>query len=193
MHPKYGDYMGPMDIFIAPNQKSLMAVPITPSEQIAQDRAIKNQVPLKVQFPDHLFVPDGAESLDIRRVANVTDGTVNAEFMSFTAPQGAKVHFIAYSVYSDGQTAANQEFIPRVDGRRVFAYHGDPNNNFKIDLGLGPDLSNANLITCQLTLNPKEKLTWSLTNNQGVAIAMGVRMVGYLDYTQTRVNARAGG
>lgn len=193
MDPKYGDYMGPMDIFIASDKKSLTGIPITPSEQLAQDRAIKNQVPTKVQFPDHLFVPAGAESLDIRRVANVAPGTTNQPFMSFTAPKAAKVHFIGYSVFSDGTLAANQLFVPRVDKKRVFAYHGDPDDQFKINLGLGPDLSNANIIACQLTLNPTETLTWFLTSTNAVNIAMGVRMIGYLDYTQTRVNARSGG
>jgi hypothetical protein len=112
---------------------------------------------------------------------------------TFTAPLGATTHFIGYSVFSDGTDASLQEFIPKVNRERIFPFQGDPNNNFRINLGLGPDVSNAHLILCQLTLNPREVLTWDVINNHGVDVAMGIRMVGYVDATQKRLNARSGG
>ena len=191
--PRYMDYMGPMDVFLAPDKKVLRAEPISMSSQAAQSSAMKDSIPQKVQLPEHLFLPPGAESLDIRRLGSIVAGTTNARFMSFTAPKGAMVHFLGYSIFSDGTLAASQLFVPRVDGKRVFAYHGDPDDQFKINLGLGPDLFNATLQRGQLTLNPTEEIVWFLSNTAAVDVAMGVRMLGYLDYTQTRVNARAGG
>lgn len=156
-------------------------------------RAEPQQIPIAIDLPKHLYIPEDAQSVDIRRLANVGPATVQALLMSFRAPPSSTVRFIAYSVFSDGTLAANQEFIPRVNGNRIFPYHGDPNNNFRIDLGLGPDLSNANLIQTQLLLNPNDLLEWYITNTNAVAIAMGVRMMGYVDYTQTRVSGRSGG
>ena len=143
--------------------------------------------------PD-LFVPAGAQSLDIRVAADIAAGTVTpTSIMSFTCPIGAMTHFLAYAVFSDGTLAANQEFIPRANGSRAFPYQGDPNDNFKINLGLAPDLSNNSLIECQLTLNPGETIEWFVKNLNAVDVAMGVRMRGYVDYEQKRINARSNG
>lgn len=177
--------------------KSKLADPtLGMSQRQVQNRQSVEDIerPTSISLPSHLFVPPGAESVDIRVAADIAAGTtVPVSIMSFTAPKGSVTHFIQYGVFSDGSLAANQEFIPRVDGRRAFPYQGDPNNNFKIDLGLAPDLSNSSLIQCQLTLNPGETVEWFVKNLNLVDIAMGVRMVGYVDYSQKRTNARSGG
>jgi hypothetical protein len=190
---KEGSYLDPFDLNESSGMKPFSGQPTHFSDQAPVNRPGNLIRPTPVALPPHLFIPDNAQSLDIRRLASVLDGTENEVFMSFQSPTGSKVQFIGYSIFSDGTLAAVQEFIPRVNGKRVFPYHGDPNNGFRINLGLGPDMSNANVIQCNLTLNPGEILTWSVTNLSGVNIAMGVRMVGYIDYTQTRVNARVGG
>lgn len=164
------------------------------SSDEARKANIEHRRSVPVQLPHHLFIPAGAESLDIRVAADVAANTTTpASLMSFTAPKGAVTHFISYGIFSDGSLAANQEFIPRVDGRRAFPYQGDPNDNFRINLGLAPDLSNTSLIQCQLTLNPDETIEWFVKNLNSVDIAMGVRMVGYIDYEMKRINARSGG
>ena len=174
--------------------------PYTAVNTITADRAkiekqkLDNRNATPVRLPPHLFIPEGAESLDIRRAADIGAGTVTPTLlMSFRSPKNATTHFISYAVYSDGALAANQQFIPRVQGRRVFPYQGDPNNNFRIDLGLAPDLSNNSLISCQLTINPDELFEWYVINTNLVDIAMGVRAVGYIDYLMKRVNSRTGG
>lgn len=158
---------------------------------------VTQKAPTPIELPDNIFIPQNAQSVDVRRVASVAAATVNAIFMSFICPQGAIAKFTHYSVFSDGTLAANQLFVPQIDGKRVFTYHGDPGvdglGGYQINLGLGPDLSNANLIQTNLSLNPGETFTWKVTNTNAVAIAMGVRLVGYLDYTMKRVNNRFGG
>ena len=177
------------------NQKPFEAVGTVDPSQLKQNhQQLDNRSATPIKLPPHLFIPEGAESLDIRRAADIAAATATPfKLMEFECPQGATCHFISYAVFSDGGLATTQEFIPRVDDRRVFPFQGDPQNNFKINLGLAPDLSNNSLIQCQLTINPGEKLQWYVINTNGVDIAMGIRMVGYIDRSMTRVQGRTGG
>jgi len=176
-------------------QKPFDAVASADAQQsLREKQSLNENKAAPIKLPPHLFIPEGAEALDIRRAADIAAGTTNPFlFMDFECPQGATVHFLSYAVFSDGGLAANQEFIPRVDERRAMPFQGDPQDNFKINLGLAPDLSNNSLITCQLTLNPGEKIQWYVKNLNAVDIAMGVRMVGYVDRTMLRVQSRTGG
>lgn len=146
-----------------------------------------------VEFPPHLFIPDGAQSLDFRRVANIPSPTTNYELFKFVAPPGAVTRFISYGIFNDGLIASDYNFLPLVDGSRIFPYHGDPSDNFRIYLGLGPDLSNTSMIPCQLYLQPGQVLQWLVTNTSGVDCSLGVRMAGYFDTAQRRVTGRFGG
>lgn len=149
--------------------------------------------PTAVEFPNHLFMPANVQGLDLRKLATVSNGTNKAEFMRFKCPAGATAKFISYAVYNDGNTAADFKFEPEVSGARVFPYHGDPTDNFRISLGLAPDLGNNSLVPCQLTLMPEQEIIWYVTNTSGVAADMGIRMVGYFDTTQRLVTPRFGG
>ncbi|MEO5348879.1 MAG: hypothetical protein H7836_04460 [Magnetococcus sp. YQC-3] len=146
--------------------------------------------PTKVSFPPHLYIPEGAESIDLRKVVSVPIATVDAELFSFTAPPGAVVRFIKYGVFNDGLLASDYQFKPLLAGSRVFRYHGDPTDNYRIALGLGPDLSESSMIPCQIVLQPNQTFQWLVTNNSAVATAMGVRMVGYLDTSLMNVTPR---
>lgn len=167
-----------------------------PEKGLPQERAPIKQRPTKIELPPHLFVPPQAQNIDIRRLADIGAGSVDIELWRFKAPQGGKTHFIAYGVFSDGTLANTQEFIPRVDGRRVFPYQGTPDAkgiNFKIRLGLAPDLSENSLLGAQLTMEPGQVLTWNVTNLNAVSVSMGVRMKGYIDFTSQRNTDRSGG
>ena len=167
---------------------------VTPNQRKGFQQNLDNKHATSINLPPHLFTPEGAESLDIRVAADIGANTITpALLMSFKCPPNATCHFLQYAVFSDGSLAVNQEFIPRVDGNRVFPYQGDPNNNFKIDLGLAPDLSNNSLIQCQLTIQPNQTVQWFVKNLNAVNIAMGVRMVGYIDYSMKRIVGRVGG
>lgn len=149
-------------------------------------------MPVSVSLPPHLFIPETGQSVDLRRLASVIAAT-SARLIEFTAPKGAISRFIGYSIFTDALNFGLIEFVPKVNGKRVFPYHGDPQDNYKIGLGLGPDLSNANVINCVLDLNPGDKLTWDFINNDVVNVAAGVRMIGYIDQTITRKIGRFGG
>lgn len=145
-----------------------------------------------VQLPRHLFVPEGAESVDIRAAFSVTAGT-SLDILRFVAPPGARTYFLGYAIFNDALLFANVNFIPTVNGSRILKYHGDPQNNFKIALASTVDLGNNALSPIQLALNPGEILNWRVINNEAVDVVMAVRMVGYVDSSNTRTNLRFGG
>lgn len=136
---------------------------------------------LPIELPPHLFIPEGAQSIDARRLSTVTAGTNKALFMRITCPAGYLCRIISYAIYNDGLLEQDYEFLPMVSGIRVFPFHGNPVNNYKIALGLAPDLSNSSLIPCQLTLQPLQSLEWYVTNTSAVDTEMGLRVVGYLE------------
>lgn len=154
----------------------------------------KNSVaPTPVSLPSHLFTPYGAQSLDLRKLATVSAASIKAAFWRFKSPPGVITRFLSYAVFNDGLLASDFKFEPEVDGVRVFPYHGDPSDNFRISLGLAPDLSANSLIGCQLALMPEQEIVWYVTNASAVDADMGVRMVGYFDTTQKIVTPRFGG
>lgn len=149
-------------------------------------------LPYAVSLPPHLFIPATAQSVDLRQLANVPPATT-VDLIRFTAPQGVKTKFIGYAVFSDALMFTLIEFVPKVNNKRIFPFHGDPQNNFKIGLGLASDFSNAALVACQLDMNPGETLVWTFTNNDVVDVAAGIRMSGYIDSTIQRNIGRFGG
>jgi len=171
------------------NQLKNANVSITPTEakaRAAHDLGMK----VNVNFPPHLYIPEGAEGIDGRRVENVPTGTVKHEIFRFTAPLGCITRFISYGIFNDGLKAADYEFLPLVNNSRVLPYHGDPMNNFKLDLSLSTNLDGAALIPCQIALLPNQTIQWLITNTSGVDTSMGVRMVGYYDNSITRMTTK---
>lgn len=144
------------------------------------------------QFPRHLFTPEGARSIDIRNLAIIPPATT-FDILVFTAPEATTVFFTHYAIFNDALLFANVEFLPTVNHRRIYPFHGEPSNNFKIALGLAPDLSNNSLIEGQLQVNPSETVRWTVTNSDVVDVVMGVRMKGYIDSTTSRINRVFGG
>jgi hypothetical protein len=151
-------------------------------------------LPTRVDLPRHLYIPQGAESIDLRTVYNVPSPTIDFKILEFIAPQGAVTRFINYAIFNDGDAEINYNFKPFVNGNRVLRYHGHPlaDGSYKLALGLAPDLSQNSLVGCQLTLNPGDVLQWLITNASGVDTAMGVRMVGYFDTQSIRVTPKFG-
>jgi hypothetical protein len=163
----------------------------TSQKQIAQQ--INEPLTVVANPPRHLQAPEGVQSLDMRRVLLLAPATVDQLVISFTCPQGANVFFTHYAIYTNALDASLVEFKPTVDGNRIVPYHGDPNNNFKLDLSVGPDLSATSLIQCQVTMAPGQVMTWTATNNTIGLSSMGVRMVGYFDFGGFLTNSKAGG
>ena len=165
---------------------------VSGKEDQARRNAASSVDPVAVELPKHLFIPFDAQSVDLRRLANVPPGDV-VNLIDFTCPKGLFTKFISYSIFCDALLFNSINFVPTVNGKRVFPFHGDPQANYKIGLGTGPDLSNANTIACQLDLQPGDQLLWTFTNNDTVDVAAGVRMIGYVDQSAKRKSGRFGG
>lgn len=150
-----------------------------------------------VEFPDHLYIPKSAESVDIRNLASLASAET-FEILRFQCPGGAKALFIGYALFNDALLFSEVEFIPRVNGQRILPYHGTPIGNntqqgsYRMSLGLAADIANSALIQCVVGLNPGDVLTWTAINNAAVDVVMGVRMSGYLYSGEKRAGARVG-
>lgn len=145
-------------------------------------------------------IPQSGQSLDLRRVVEASPMTVNALLLNFQPPPGMEAIITAYGVYSDAQFAAQTEFVPLLNGRRVFPYHGTPTdiNNpqllpYRISLGLGPDLSNESMIECNLRIQDNQTFEWYISNTSTVAQVLGVRFKGYLRSIGKAQNYKIGG
>ena len=145
-------------------------------------------------------IPSYGSSLDIRRLSQVTSGTLQESFLRFQPPKGMEAIITGYGVFSDAQFAATTEFIPLLDGRRIFPYHGTPTDilnpqklPYRISLGLSPDLDDTSLIEVALRIQENQVFEWKLTNTAGTDQAMGVRFKGYLRPVSKQRNFKIGG
>jgi hypothetical protein len=145
-------------------------------------------------------IPQNGESVDIRRVSDTLAGTNDELFLSFRPPRGFEAIITGYGIFSDAQFAAQAEFIPRLNGSRIFPYHGTPTNManplilpYRISLGLGPDLTDVALIECSLRVKETDIFTWNLTNSSIVTQTMGVRFKGYLRTVNEMRDYKIGG
>lgn len=165
---------------------------IASKEDQAKRREVSGVHPQAVSLPRHLFIPEDAQSVDIRNLVNVPPGTT-VTLLEFRCPKGMFVKFINYAVYFDALLFNLVNLEPLVNDQRVLPFHGNPQERYKIGLGTGQDLSNGNLIACQLDLQPNDVLKWVFTNADIVDVAAGVRMVGYVDQSTIRKQGRFGG
>jgi hypothetical protein len=180
-----------------------MVNPLKPTTGVAttspedQQRRVEQsgQDPLSVVFPAHIpiiGIPVSAQSVDLRRLATV-DPLSETDLIIFIAPPTVSTKFTGYAIFSDALDFTLTQFIPTVNGARIFPYHGDPQLNYKIALGLGSDFGNANLIPCQLDMSPGSVLKWHFINSSTVPVSVGIRMSGYVDSTIKRLDGRVGG
>lgn len=161
------------------------------AEEAAQKK-LQYDNPVPVVFPRYLAAPEGAETVDIRRIAVLNPGE-SYQLMTFQCLPGSTAIFYNYALFTDALDNANILWLPTVDGRRILAYHGDPVDNYKINLAVGIDMSQAALIPCQVIMQPGQILSWQVTNTGGTQVSMGVRMVGYLDVGQRLTSSKVGG
>jgi hypothetical protein len=161
-------------------------------EDLKKRHEESNRMPVGVSLPPHLFVPADAQTIDIRNLANVPPATT-VDLLTFRGLKGGICYFIGYAVFFDALMFDLVNLVPTVNGARVFPLHGNPDRNFKIGLGTGSDVSNANLIQCQLLLQPNDILKWTFTNSDVVDVVAGVRMSGYFDQSTIHKIGRFGG
>jgi hypothetical protein len=148
--------------------------------------------PQSVALPPHLFMPEDAQSVNISSERLVAPGTQT--ILTFSGVPGSIVRFLSYAFYSTAPSPAfPSQIVPTVNGIRVFPYHGDPLDNYSINVSSGPDLSNGSMISCLLDLQPTDKLEWTYFNATGGNVNVGIRMVGYVDQSTIRKIGRFGG
>lgn len=156
---------------------------------------VAGEQPVPVEFPRHLYAPPGVDTADMRVVRSMDPGE-SFDLISFRPMdfgiQGP-VFITHYAIFNDGLLEDNFSFLPTVNGARIYPFHGNPAKNFLISLGLAPDLSNYALIPGFFVLKPTDQLKWTAFNNDSVQVAMGVRVVGYVDQTSKLMSTRFGG
>lgn len=166
------------------------ASPIAGAEDLKRRQDVSGQTPQAVSLPTNLYIPEGAQSIDISALANIPPSTTQT-ILEFRGRKGNITRFIGYAVFNDALLLDLITLVPKVNGFRVFPLHGNPQLKFKMGLGLGPDLST--LVQATLELQPNDVLTWEITNSDVVDIAVGIRMSGYLDSSTIRKIGRFGG
>ena len=194
MNNPFNRYKAPFDLASKGAADIFRAVTPSSKREQEQRQAEGERVSTPVSLPKHLFTPEEGQSIDIRNLADIPAGPGSTyNMLTFTAPPGGITRFTSYAIFNDALDFTLVDFLPTINGSRILPFHGNPQANYKIALGLAPDLSNNSLIECQLALEPGQVLNWLVTNNALVVVTMGVRMKGYLDATQRRVMGRYGG
>jgi len=167
----------------------------SPAFMIAEGvKALLNRMSntFKVNLPENHYSPEGSDQFDIRVVGVVQAGATEV-LMSYRAENSQTIRFIKYGMFTNILLATNVTFFPTKDGSRILRYHGDPNDDFKLNFSVGPDLTENSLITCDVTLRAGEELRWTVTNNGTVGAEVGVRMKGFLVNDNSNGNRGFGG
>lgn len=155
--------------------------------------------PQLISLPRHLYPPEDVQTLDMR-IERSMDPSTSYDFVYSPQKLGIQgmTYITHYAIANDGLLEQDYSFLPLKNNKRIYPYHGNPQNDrnpgvFLISLGLAPDLSNIALIPGFVTLQPEDTLIWRITNSSAVATAMGVRIVGYVDPSAIRKTQSFGG
>jgi hypothetical protein len=154
-------------------------------------RLLKSQaLEVPVSLPNHLYIPDGAESIDIAQICEVAKSTGATEepfkMITLAPEKGEEYYLLNYGLYTDAELGSDIEFYLKINGKKALRLHGRPDSatdptKYTLDYGLSPDLSNNGLKNCQIILTPNDVFTVEAINrNEDLAIPMGVRLVGYV-------------
>lgn len=181
-----------MDAWGTPKSDPLApVVPFSP-EEFERERWSQTQ-PVHVASPLHLQAPEGARTLDLRRLITVPNGAVDTTIMEFQCLAGATTVLYFYSLIvpaAPGTLISGLQWLPTIDGQRVLQYHGSPgvslspNPTTILDQATYFDFSSSGLVRCQLLMQPGQTMRWGVSNGSGGPQDMGVRMTGYVDFTQ---------
>lgn len=144
------------------------------------------------EFPDHLYPPKDVSTLDIENTV-VVNPTSNFTLLTFTCPKDAFTRIIAFAVFNDGLAAADFDFVPTIDNRRVFPYHGDPTDNFRIYMGVTSDIGNEALRYAMTDFQAGQTFTMLAINRGLIATTMSARIVGYVSSKGGRAQNTYGG
>jgi hypothetical protein len=133
---------------------------------------------IKVKIPENIVNPEGSKTVDVYRLQTIGSGLTET-IIEIIASKSETFRFIRYGFFNNKALGIEVEFFPTIDGVRILELHGDPMLDYKLYLALGTDLAESNLIFCDITLLPGQKLEWKAKNNGGAMGEFGVRMRGY--------------
>lgn len=186
--PKLDPFLNPRNNFLDP------VIPADPRAVSKQFHAYDN--PLPVLQPRHLEAPEGSRTINLLKIVSVPAGGTVTVF-EFQCKPGSSVVFYTYELLSDALYASGVlEWLPKIDSRKLFTFHGVPNANGSarlldatsiINLGYSPAP-----VKCQVLMEPGQILSWEIRNTSGAPILAGVRMSGYLDMNQRLSDAKFG-
>jgi hypothetical protein len=158
---------------------------------IRELKAIQEGIP--TSFPEHLYHPLGAESIDIVENCELArkqagQDAVVTSLISLSPLQAEEIFIREYSIYTDIENADDIEFFWKLNGKRILRYHGRPTTNsltgkitYKLNFGLSPDLANDSLKMCQILIKPNDTLTVEAVNrSEAVTAPVGIRLVGHV-------------
>lgn len=132
-----------------------------------------------ITFPMNYYNPENSDSFDIRALDIYSAGE-DKILMSYTAQEGQTIRFIKYGFFTNIVLADNVRMWPEINGVRILKYHGDPNQDFAINLSLGPDLTENSMIPTDFELAPGQTLTIRAKNTSGTTAEIGARFRGYI-------------
>ena len=146
------------------------------------------------RFPPHLSPPPGARTVNMIALATIPAGTVVPGILwEYRHTDRNTLRFTHYAIFNDALLTASAYFIPLLNGNRIFPFHGNPYDKFKLSLGNCPDMSNAALDPVMIDLKYNQLLQWMVVNTGAVDADMGARMVGYIDSSLKHKSTPFGG
>lgn len=135
--------------------------------------------PFKVTFPPNFYNPVGTDSFDIRALDSFTSGEKKV-VMRYEAKEGQTIRFIKYGLFTNILKADDVRWFITINGNRILRYHGDPQQDFALNLSVGPDLTENSLIPCDFDLKTGQILEILAENASGANADIGARFRGYL-------------
>jgi hypothetical protein len=180
------------------NREFAKAEPVQSREELRRAKAQDVYQPVPVALPDHLYIPQGEQSIDLSRIVTVPNGGSETLLMSYTNKIGAIAVFTRYSLLINASPATPVtfffSFVPRLNGHRIFPEHGDPNLNFAIRPFPNSDLGENFLRHGYIEVQPLQTIEWYGVNTSAVnPVSMGVRMIGYRRTRTSQEPTRFGG
>jgi len=180
-----------------PKQGPFDAVtPVHPEDAEAIKRTYEWPVP--VIFPRTGYAPEGARTIDLRKLVTVPAGAQGFPIMGWTASSGMTAAFHHYGLVLPDGGFPDVSWFGGVDEYRIVSYHGDPalvasaNPSTILNLPTGADFSFNCLVECQVLMQPGQVMIWSANNNTNAPVRMGLRLVGYSDGSQQLLSSKFG-
>lgn len=173
---------------------------VVPGTQIAPASDPQPDAAQIHELPKHLFPTEDASTVELTNATLVLAGATDIPLITYQAQQGSMVRLLGYAftIYNPAIVpyfpTSFVFLVPRINGKRIFAFHGDPAvaagivpnvpAQRSIYTPTGPDITT--LFPGLAMMQPGDVLTWSATNLGGSNVQIQIRQSGYADRKQLR-------